>query len=59
MQIGHTENPTVWLYAPAATQKKRYCCKILLQTKTGRLVTDSACQSASQIQSNQIVIYLY
>jgi len=27
MQTGHTENPTVRLYTPAATQKKKYCGK--------------------------------
>jgi len=27
---GHTKIPTVWLYASAATQKKRYCSKMLL-----------------------------
>ena len=47
IQSGHTKNPTVWLYASAATQKK--CCgKMLLDTISERLVTDSACQAVSQ-----------
>jgi len=36
MQIGHTKYSTAWLFASAATQKKRYCGKTLSRTKSGR-----------------------
>jgi len=58
-QIGHTKNPTVWLYASTATQKKRYCGKMFFHTKSGWWVTNSAFQSGSLIWSNQIYIYIY
>ena len=35
----HIKIPTVWLYASAATQKKRHCSKMLLYMIRGRLVT--------------------
>jgi len=38
-QSGHTKIPTVWLYASAATQKKRYFSKVLLHMISGPLVT--------------------
>jgi len=38
-QNGYTKIPTVWLYASAATQKKRYCSKMLSYMISGRLVT--------------------
>jgi len=59
MQIGRNKDPTLLLYAPAATQKERYCGKMLSHTKSSRLVTDNACQSSTQIWSNQVDIYLY
>jgi len=48
IQAGHTKkNPTVWLYASAATRKKRCCGKMPLHL-INRLVTDSTWQSAGQ-----------
>ena len=38
-QSGHIKIHTVWLYASAATQNKRYCSKMLLHMISGRLVT--------------------
>jgi len=50
IQIGHTKIPTLWLYASAATQTKRYCSKMLLHMMIGRLVTSCLVNILAKLQ---------